>query len=135
MSHKMSKNSKTLTSLVSKIIMISYRLNRALLQCSVLLPAPTSWFEKAPGTTKVPRLVTCCLPRPTDVIEPSRSPSRYHDAGEKTHALAAVRLRRYVAVTDGEEGDGDEPQGRVHSPRRHLLLLPAGGGRDTESEI
>ena len=62
------------------------------------------------------------------------SPSRYHDAGEKTHALAAARLWRYVAVTNGEEGDGDEPQGRVHVPRLHLLLLPAGGVRYTESD-
>ena len=54
--HKTSKNSKTLTSLVSKTIMISYRVNRALFQCSFLFPKRfyLTWFEEAPGTTQVP---------------------------------------------------------------------------------
>lgn len=35
----------------------------------------------------------------------------YHNASQKTHALATVGMRHHVSIADGEEGDGDEPHG------------------------
>lgn len=49
----------------------------------------------------------------------------YHDSREETHCLAAGGLGRHVPVAHREEGDGHEPQGRVHFTR-HFDGFPAG---------
>ncbi len=33
----------------------------------------------------------------------------YHNSCEQTHSLATVGVRHHVSVSNGEEGDGDEP--------------------------
>lgn len=49
----------------------------------------------------------------------------YHDSREETHCLAAGGLGRHIPVAHREEGDGHEPQGRVHFTR-HFDGFPAG---------
>ena len=50
----------------------------------------------------------------------------YHDASEETHRLATASVGCNIPIADSEEGDGNEPQGRIHVARR-CLGLPAGG--------
>lgn len=58
----------------------------------------------------------------------------YHDSREETHRLAAGGFGRHVPVAHCEEGDGHEPQGRVHSAG-HFSGFPAGGEMQSEQLI
>lgn len=49
----------------------------------------------------------------------------YHDSSEETHRLATTGVGRHIPVAHGEEGDGYEPQSRVHVACR-FFGLPAG---------
>lgn len=50
----------------------------------------------------------------------------YHDSREETDCHAAGGVGWHVPVAHREEGDGHEPQGRVHFTR-HFGGFPAGG--------
>lgn len=43
----------------------------------------------------------------------------YHDARQKTNPFPAVGVRDHVAVTDGQESDGDQP----HRPKEGASYL------------
>lgn len=58
----------------------------------------------------------------------------YHDSREETHRLAAGGFGRHVPVAHGEEGDGHEPQGGVHSTG-HFGGFPTGGEMQSEQLI
>lgn len=53
------------------------------------------------------------------------APPSYHDSTEQAHPSAARGLRRHIPIAHSEEGDGDEPQSRVHVACG-FLDLPAG---------
>lgn len=58
--------------------------------------------------------------------------SSYHDSSEETHSLATGGARRHITIAYCEEGDGYEPEGRVHVAGR-LRGLPAGRQSRTET--
>lgn len=62
------------------------------------------------------------------------NPSSYHDSSEEAHRLAAGSVGRHVPVAHCEEGDGYEPQSRVHVARG-FLGLPAERERERAGRI
>ena len=58
--------------------------------------------------------------------------SSYHDSSEETHSLAAGGAGRHITIAYCEEGNGYEPEGRVHVAGR-LGGLPAGRESRTQA--
>lgn len=46
----------------------------------------------------------------------------YHNSCEQTHSLATVGVRHHVSISNGEEGDGDEPHG-TQKITGHILSI------------
>lgn len=46
----------------------------------------------------------------------------YHNSREQTHSLATVGVRHHVSISNGEEGDGDEPHG-TQKITGHILSI------------
>lgn len=50
----------------------------------------------------------------------------HHDPSEEADAAAAVSVRDHVSVTDGQEGDGDHPQGlHIIAAKVSVIVVPA----------
>ena len=55
----------------------------------------------------------------------------HHDAGQQTHPFPTVGVRDHVPISDGQEGDGDEPHGPQEGAG-HLLGVMVPGREQLE---
>lgn len=60
----------------------------------------------------------------------------HHDPSEEADAAATVGVRHHVSITDGQEGDGDHPQGlHVVAAQVFVVVVPDGGNRASTDAI
>lgn len=60
----------------------------------------------------------------------------HHDPSEEADAAATVGVRHHVPITDGQEGDGDHPQGlHVVAAQVFVVVVPDGGNRASTSPL
>ena len=51
----------------------------------------------------------------------------YHNPSEEADAPTAVGVRDHVSITDGQEGDGDHPQGlHIVTTQVSVVVMSAG---------